>query len=318
MTSSSRRRDSSSTASMPVSRRSWSSMPRRSPCSAPRIGPHPLLTFADMTVVGANPARIIPAWQSFVDDHRRRPSTARHRSTRLGRSHRAGAGGVRAARVPVEPRVLGRREHVAHVPVRRRIARRGHRSGAPRGPIRRSPIVTGEGRARSKASMPPPHRSVRPCRRRPICPETLSFDAGDPVVGPSMARRPCRIARSFRSGRRSRARCGRALVQQRPSRRGSRRRARLVRDGAVVCEVVDAGSITDPLAGRRRPTTYQESGFGCGSRTSSVISCRSGPSPMGRWFVCTCGSTMLSEQRGRLRRRGPRRLAVSSPPASER
>src|SRR5687767_10677362 len=33
-----------------------------------RIGRHPLLTFADMTLVGANPARIIPVWQSFVDD----------------------------------------------------------------------------------------------------------------------------------------------------------------------------------------------------------------------------------------------------------
>ena len=51
-----------------ASRRSSSSAPRRSHCCARELGrdaEH--VQFADMSEVGRNPARIIPAWQDFVD-----------------------------------------------------------------------------------------------------------------------------------------------------------------------------------------------------------------------------------------------------------
>lgn len=49
---------------------------------------------------------------------------------------------MRTARVPVEPRVLGFGEHVAHVPVRRRVSRRRHHRGAER----THPWITGHPR----------------------------------------------------------------------------------------------------------------------------------------------------------------------------
>lgn len=52
-----------------------------------------------------------------------------------------------------------------------------------------------------------------------------------------------------------------------------------VEDGAAVCEVRDAGHITDPLAGRHEPRTGQFGGWGLwlANTTSSLLQLRTGP-----------------------------------------
>ncbi len=46
-------------------------------------------------------------------------------------------------------------------------------------------------------------------------------------------------------------------------------------DDALVCEVRDAGCITDPLAGRHIPTSSSSAAAACGWSTSSATSSRS-------------------------------------------
>src|SRR3954468_17793750 len=94
--------------------------------------------FADMDAVGRNPARIIPAWQEFVDEHaepgvrlrgirapafpgRGPPEPARGgRRADLPGARPARARRVRAARSVAEPRLRGRRPFLVDVPLRHR------------------------------------------------------------------------------------------------------------------------------------------------------------------------------------------------------
>lgn len=228
-----------------------------------RVGPHPLLTFADMAVVGANPARIIPAWQSFVDGHV------------AGRPLRGIGEPVWAGRTEQELVECERHESLLNLALSGSAelwlmcpydisaldeavimgAERTHPSIA--GYRRRwaSESFEGDGAARAAFDAPLP--------KVPASAPGLSFDAGSlSSIRPWLAGHATSLGLS--SDRTDDLVLAASEISANSIRHGGGRGAARIwaGDGAVVFEVADAGSITDPLAGRRRPATDQENGFG--------------------------------------------------------
>lgn len=228
-----------------------------------RIGRHPLLTFADMTLVGANPARIIPVWQSFVDDFA------------PGRRLRGIGQPVWSGRTPQELVECERHESLLNLAFsgsanmwlicpydvssldRPTIqgAERTHPSIFAQRGRRASAAFEGIDAARSSFDVPLP--------QAPADATALSFD------GEGLSRvRTWAASRCFALGLSSDRTDDLVLafgeITANSVRHGGGRGVLRMwaDDGAIVCEVVDAGSITDPLAGRKRPTTDQRSGFG--------------------------------------------------------
>ena len=228
-----------------------------------RVGSHPLLRFADMAVVGANPARIIPVWQSFVDDHVH------------GQPLRGIGQPVWSGRTPQELVECERHESLLN------LAFAGSVNMWLMCPYDVSSLeeTTLKGAERT-------HPSILGQRRRW---ESGSFEGIDAAKSPFDAALPqapaAAVALPFDSEALSSIRtwvADGALALGLSSDRtddlvlavgeissnsvrhgGGRGAARIwADDGAVVCEVADAGSITDPMAGRKRPTTDQENGFG--------------------------------------------------------
>ena len=228
-----------------------------------RFGPQALLTFADMTVLGANPSRIIPAWQTFVDDHGE------------GSPLRGIGQPVWAARTEQELVECERHESLLNLAFSGsanmwlmcpydveslddatiRGAERTHPSIAGHLRRSRSEAFEGVGAAGAPFDTPLPEAfpsapamsfdaetlsSVRPWLAGHATALGLSCDRVDDLV----------LAVSEISVNSVRHGGGRGVVRIWPG------------DDAVVCEVADAGSVTDPLAGRKRPTTDQEDGFG--------------------------------------------------------
>jgi len=228
-----------------------------------RIGSHPLLTFADMAVVGANPARIIPAWQSFADGH---PAGSPLRG--IGRPVWAGRAGQELVECERHESLLNLAfagfdnlwvmcpydvESLDEATIRG--AERTHPSIVGRDRRWASESFEGIGATASPFDAPLP--------QAPAAAPTLPFDvealssmrpwlAGHAAsLGLSAARIDDLVlamdelaANSIRHG-------------------GGRGVARIWAAGdAIVGEVADAGSIADPLAGRKRPATDQECGFG--------------------------------------------------------
>ncbi|HVF06962.1 MAG TPA: sensor histidine kinase [Actinomycetota bacterium] len=228
-----------------------------------RIGPHPLLSFADMAVVGGNPARIIPAWRSFVDEHE------------PGRPLRGIGQPVWAERTPQELAECERHESLLNLAFADsanmwlmcpydvstldaatvQAAERTHPSIADRRGRRASDGYQGLDAARAPFQAPLPEP--------PLDASAMPFDADAlpqirawatdraTTMGLAGSRTDDLVlalgevaANSIRHG-------------------GGRGTLRVWSDhDAVVCEVRDAGAITDPLAGRTRPDPDQEGGFG--------------------------------------------------------
>ena len=94
------------------------------------------VVWADMADLGANPARIIPAWQEFTEQAPRRPAPGpRDRATHLGRTRRRRARRSPVPRGAAEPGRRPRHPAVAALPVRHQHAPgRRHRRGAAQSP----------------------------------------------------------------------------------------------------------------------------------------------------------------------------------------
>lgn len=228
-----------------------------------RIGPHPLLSFADMAVLGGNPARIIPTWRSFVDEHE------------PGRPLRGIGQPVWAERTAQELAECERHESLLNLAFAHsanmwlmcpydvstldaatvQAAERTHPFITDRRGRRPNDGYQGLEAARAPFEAPLPDAPVDAVAmpfEADALPEIRTWAAdraatmglaGDRIDDLVLALGEVG-ANSIRYG-------------------GGRGTLRLwSADASVVCEVRDAGAITDPLVGRTRPEPDQEGGFG--------------------------------------------------------
>ena len=211
--------------------------------------------FADMAVVGANPARIIPAWQDFLDEH-----TAPHRRVRgIGEP-------IRSGQSPAELAECQRHEALLNLAFADPSfwllcpydvvtldsdvideARRTHPTVRQRGVVRSSSTYPGIG----AIAAPDTSRLTKPPHGAPV----LTFRSGDlgelrEFVASHAAREGLGIDRvadlvlaADEIGTNS-LRYGGGLGTVEVWAEG----------GEFVCEIRDQGCIEEPLVGRRRPS----------------------------------------------------------------
>jgi anti-sigma regulatory factor (Ser/Thr protein kinase) len=213
------------------------------------------VSFADMAAVGANPARIIPAWRAFVDA---RPAGVGARG--IGEP-------IWAARTADELVECQRHEALLN------LAFAGAASFTLVCPydtealhadvvdeaLRTHPLVHGAGQSSVYREELPEHPLAPPPRDA----ATLRYGAG-----------PLDVVHRFASARGEALGLGASRAEDlaiavhelaiNTVRHAGGRGVVLVwaEGGAVLCEVRDDGVIADPLAGRTTPTTEQESGRG--------------------------------------------------------
>ena len=218
-----------------------------------------LVSFADMTEVGSNPARIIPAWQQFVSEQQapgRRlwgigePIWAGRRAAELDECERHEAL-LNVAFGDPEFSLLCPYDTVALSPTVIDEARRNHR------------LVREDGVSRTSSAFPGSEVLAAPFDR-PLAPvpsqaSSLGFDAG------SLARlRSFVMARASTLGLTAERAddlvlAANEIVTNSLVHGGGCGTVQLWREpDNVVCEVRDRGTITDPLAGRARPTPLSE------------------------------------------------------------
>ncbi|MEX2420389.1 MAG: sensor histidine kinase [Actinomycetota bacterium] len=223
------------------------------------------IRFEDMAEVGSNPARIIPVWQAFVDEH-----------AALGRPFRAVGEPIWPARSADELAECEQHESLLNVafgdpPAWRLLcpydvvslppavlaeARRNHPFvDEGDGPLSSSTFrgLAGASKPFEGSALPEPPGSF----------VEMSFDSKE-----------LRAVRTFVAGHAARLGLGPARIEElvlavnevasnsvlHASGEGDVRMWRS--DGVVVSEIRDTGRITDPLVGRRRPQLGQDGGFG--------------------------------------------------------
>ena len=228
-----------------------------------RIGPHPLLSFADMTVVGANPARIIPAWRSFVDGHDPgqplrgigQPIWAERSAQELAECERHESLLNLAFAGSANMWLLCPYDVSALDSITLQVAERTHPSITDRGKPRPSDGYLGLDAAQAPFAVPLPEA--------PADAVAMSFDADSLSTVRTWAAERA-VALSLAADRTDDLVLALGEVATNSIRHGGGRGTlRLWSEGgAVVCEVRDSGSITDPLVGRTRPEPDQEGGFG--------------------------------------------------------
>ena len=235
------------------------------------------VSFADMAVLGRNPARIIPAIRRFTDS--RRP----HRTRFVGEPVWAGRSPAETAEATRHEALIN--EALAAVPASALCpydasglapavladARRTHPRVVEGGARRASEDYSGT------ASPRPSPASRCPARRR-------RRGHGLRRGGPPGTAGTGRAAAPSRRGSPSRAQDLMIAVNEIAANTvvhaGGAGILRIWRDGlALVCEIHDEGRITDPLAGRHPDSPHEESGHGL--RTAhelcDLIELRSGP-----------------------------------------
>lgn len=221
-----------------------------------------LVAFADMTRLGANPARIIPAWREFVEHAGGRPARGIGEPAWPGRSaaelaechlHEAllnvafaGAAGFRLL-CPYDTTAFGA-DVIAQV-------QRCH------------PLLVEGSVERASATCASAREHAAPCTDplpEPDAPaETLAFD-----ISRLPAMRRSVRAHAAEGGLRTPrdedlVLAVNELATNSCRHGGGRGTLRLWRDdGVVVCEVRDRGRIEDPLAGRRLPDRSRSGGYG--------------------------------------------------------
>jgi anti-sigma regulatory factor (Ser/Thr protein kinase) len=219
------------------------------------------ITFADMEVVGSNPARIIPAWRAFADEH-----------GASGRRLRGIGEPIWAGRGPAELVECQRHESLLNLAFADcdgfilacpydtsalgddviEEARRSHPCLVAGGHDHESSEYTGLAAAAAPFDAPLPE---------PAAAHELAFGRGD------LTR-----VRRFVSQHGAAALDGRTTDLVMAANEAASNSLRhgggegIVRiwseDGAVVCEVRDRGRIEEPLAGRERPAGLQVGGHG--------------------------------------------------------
>lgn len=228
-----------------------------------RVGSHPLLTFADMAVVGANPARIIPAWQSFVDDHVH------------GQPLRGIGQPVWSGRTPQELVECERHESLLN----RAFAGSANMwlmcpydvssldADTIRTAERNHPLIADSGSSRASSTFPGIFELSRPfdapLSEAPAGATELGFDeSGLSSVRSWIAAEATALGLPRSKVEEFVLAVGEIATNSVRHGGGSGRARLWSHDGVVVCEVTDRGSIEDPMVGRREPSPEQEGGFG--------------------------------------------------------
>lgn len=244
------------------------------------FGGEPDVRLVDMAALGANPARIIPAWRQFLDD-----KAARGRGVRgIGEPIWVGRSDAEMAECHQHESLLNLAfdggahwrllcpYDVSSLPgVVIDEARANH-------PV----IVTGQGRSASTTYHPDsPHRALRgepfPPPAGPVT--ELAFTAGDLASVRRLVSRHCEEAGLHRSATQDLTLSADEIASNSLLHGGGRGVLRVwVEGGHLVCEVSDDGTIRDPLAGREPPTTERTSGRGLwlANQLCDLVQVRSG------------------------------------------
>ena len=222
------------------------------------------VAFADMADVGANPARIIPAWRDFVAAN----DVARRRARGIGEP-------VWAGRTEAELVECQRHETLLNLafagvpawwllcpydtgalgPEVLEEARRSHPHVSERGVATASPSYRGLEQAAAPFAAPLPEPPGQP-------PE-LGFAEGSLAQLRALVSRHAAAAGLDQERTADLVLAVGELSANSLRHGGGRGTLRIWReDGALVCEVRDAGRIEDPLAGRRRPPLDRDGGRG--------------------------------------------------------
>jgi len=219
------------------------------------------VVFADMGSVGTNPARIIPAWQDFIDTH-----------LRTDRPVRGIGEPIWADRSADELVEYQRHESLLNLAF----------AGAPAwrllcpydtttlpdavidDALRSHPfVVRGTERARSDRYEDPPPRFDAPLPDPPADAVELAFDRDRLADGRHLVY--CRAADAGLSPSRTNdlVLAAHEILTNSVRHGGGSGTLRIWQEnGCVVCEVTDAGRIDDPLADRRRPDPKEPRGRG--------------------------------------------------------
>ena len=237
---------------------------------------------------GRNPARIIPAWQDWVDRHASgAPGIPRHRRADLGRPHGERDRRMPAARAAAQHGLRRRPGLVAAMPLRRRGAARG-------GDRARDASHPSSCRRRQTAApLPAVGRDSRHGRRTAGGTGRAGVGAHLRPGEPGRAPRPRGAVRRTGGGQAG-ADNAVLVVSELAANSikygGGAGILRLWRDvAALVCEVRDNGVITDPLAGRRRPSVLVggKAGLWIANQVCDLLQIRSAP---GRGSCVRCPS----------------------------
>lgn len=221
------------------------------------------VVFADMAEVGANPARIIPAWQDFLDEHRasaRRlrgigePISAARGHTELAECERSEAL-LNLVFSDTQFTLLCPYDTNALSEAVIAEARRNHPYVADAGAMARCHDYAGEEELRKPFAAPLPQPPADAAR--------MEFEDGDLREIRSF------VAQHATDAGLSRERCAELVLAADELATNSMVHATgcgsvLVwrEQASVICEVRDAGQLSDPLAGRRRPRQDSASGRG--------------------------------------------------------
>ena len=222
------------------------------------------VAFADMADVGANPARIIPAWRDFVAGH----DVARRRARGVGEP-------IWAGRKPVELIECQRHESLLNLafggapawwllcpydtsslqaPVLEE-AERSHPFVSESGLARRSGTYYGLEHAAAPFAAPLPEPADPPAE--------LAFGSGALAGLRELVSRAATAAGLDRDRTADLVLAVDEVATNSLRHGGGRGSLRIWQDAdALVCEVRDAGRIEDPMAGRRRPALDRDGGRG--------------------------------------------------------
>lgn len=238
------------------------------------------VSWVDMAELGANPARIIPAWRQFVDEHGGPDTPVRGVGEPVW-------GGRRPAEV-VECHLHEALLNLAVEPDVPLWLRCPYDAAALDGAVveeasRSHPVLVdaqdyrGSLRYGGLAHVDSCFAAALPAPRQPV--DELLFDESS-----TRAVRPLVLARAADAGLPASRSADVALAVTEAAtnsvRHGGGQGALRVweEDGALVCEVRDAGRIADPLAGRRMPSLESEGGRGLWlvNQLSDLVQVRSG------------------------------------------
>ena len=227
------------------------------------VGDHPDVRYADMAEVGSNPARIIPAWRSFVED-----------CEASGRPFRGIGEPIWAERTAAELVECERHEALLN------LALAGSRGWllCPYDTERLPGAVLAEAGLNHPflwqngvhTDSPTPRGAEwleapfdRPLPEIPLEAQLISFGANDLHDVRAFVEERAVLAGLSRSRTADLLLAADEVVSNSLRHGGGRGELRMWSDqDGLLCEISDTGRILDPLAGRRRPSGTEEQGYG--------------------------------------------------------
>ncbi|MFL5768399.1 MAG: anti-sigma factor RsbA family regulatory protein [Actinomycetota bacterium] len=227
------------------------------------VGNEPDVRYADMADVGSNPARIIPAWRSFVEEceAERRPFRG------IGEP-------IWAERTPAELVECERHEALLNLAL---ADSRGwllcpYDAGRLPEPVleeasRNHPFLWSDlGHASSASVRSAEHIEApfdEPLPEPPLETQLMSFGADDLHDVRAFVEERAVLAGLGRSRTADLLLAADEVVSNTLRHGGGRGEIRMWREvDTLLCEISDTGRIVDPLAGRRRPNGTEEQGYG--------------------------------------------------------